>query len=140
MLEVTESVFMDEDPETVRQFSQIRELGIRLALDDFGTGYSALGYLRKHRFDKVKIDRSFVKDISTDPEAASIIQAILQFARALGMSVTAEGIETQAQNDFLVAIGCHELQGFLLARPSEPTHISSAFHGQPLVNRQAKAA
>ena len=104
--------------ELLENYAQLRELGISIALDDFGTGYSALGYLRKFPLDKIKIDRSFITDMATRSDQVAIIQAVLSIARALGMTVTAEGVETVVQRDFLKALGCDSAQGFLYGKPA----------------------
>jgi EAL domain-containing protein (putative c-di-GMP-specific phosphodiesterase class I) len=91
-------------------------MGIRIALDDFGTGYSSLNYLQKFRFSKLKIDRSFVANIVTGDESQVIINAIIGLGKALGIRVTAEGVETREQYDWLKS-GCHEAQGYLISRP-----------------------
>ena len=97
--------------------SAIRELrGPKISLDDFGTGYSSLRYLRSFPFDKVKIDASFVRDMTIDRDAASIVRAVVDLCRNLGMRVLAEGVETQAQRDALRQFGCHEGQGYLFSR------------------------
>jgi predicted signal transduction protein with EAL and GGDEF domain len=116
-LEITERLLLENNEHTMSMLRQLRELGVSIALDDFGTGYSALSYLRKFPLDKIKIDRSFVTDIVTRSDQVAIIQAVLSIARALGMSVTAEGIETVVQRDFLKALGCDSAQGFLFGKP-----------------------
>jgi EAL domain-containing protein (putative c-di-GMP-specific phosphodiesterase class I) len=92
---------------------QLRALGVRIALDDFGTGYSSLSYLQRFPFDKIKIDRSFIKDITEPGGSACIVQAVVSIAAARHMTTTAEGVETQAQRDALRSLGCNEMQGYL---------------------------
>jgi diguanylate cyclase (GGDEF)-like protein len=116
-LEITERLLLENNEHTISMLRQLRELGISIALDDFGTGYSALGYLRKFPLDKIKIDRSFITDMATRSDQVAIIQAVLSIARALGMTVTAEGVETVVQKDFLKALGCDSAQGFLFGKP-----------------------
>jgi EAL domain-containing protein (putative c-di-GMP-specific phosphodiesterase class I) len=116
-LEITERLLMENSERTLSMLRQLRDLGVRIALDDFGTGYSALSYLRKFPLDKIKIDRSFVTDIATRSDQVAIVQAVLSIARALGMTVTAEGVETIIQKEFLQALGCDNAQGFLFGRP-----------------------
>jgi EAL domain-containing protein (putative c-di-GMP-specific phosphodiesterase class I) len=102
---------------------KLRELGVRIALDDFGTGYSSLSYLRSFPFDKIKIDRSFVRDLSTKTDCIAIIHAIVGLARSLRMTTTAEGVETQEHFDMLRAEGCTEVQGFLISAPQPAESI-----------------
>ena len=97
--------------------TRLRAAGVRMALDDFGTGYSSMNYLRRYNIDKLKIDRSFVSQLGTSEDTNAIIAAMIGLAHAMRMQVTAEGVETEAQREALVALGCGELQGFLLARP-----------------------
>ena len=116
-LEITETAAM-QDPERTRSLlRQLRERGCEVAIDDFGTGYSSLSYLKLFALDRIKIDRSFVKDIETDPNDAVIVAAIIALAHSLGLEVVAEGVETTAQRDFLQAKGCAVAQGYLFARP-----------------------
>jgi diguanylate cyclase (GGDEF)-like protein len=115
-LEITESVLMTDTEFTLKRLHQIKDLGVRIALDDFGTGYSSLSYLRAFPFDKIKIDKSFVKDIETRAESRAITVATLNLAKSLGMRCTAEGVETLYQADFLRDQGCDELQGFFISR------------------------
>ncbi len=125
-LEITESVLMTDTEFTLKRLHQIKDLGVRISLDDFGTGYSSLSYLRAFPFDKIKIDKSFVKDIESRPESRAIAMATLSLAKSLGMRCTAEGVETLYQADFLRDHGCDELQGFFISR-AQPldylTHI-----------------
>ena len=116
-IEVTETVLIDDVEVALDTLRQIRALGVRVALDDFGTGYSSLSYLRSFPFDKVKIDRSFVQELTTRRDNQVIVQAIRDMARGLGMSVTAEGVETREQAERLRESGCEELQGYLYSRP-----------------------
>ncbi|WP_227470296.1 EAL domain-containing protein [Massilia sp. YMA4] len=116
-LEITETAAM-QDPERSRELlQQLRARGIKVAIDDFGTGYSSLSYLKLFELDRIKIDRGFVKDIETDPDDAAIVSATIGLAHALGLEVIAEGVETQAQADFLRGKRCDEAQGYLFARP-----------------------
>lgn len=115
-VEITESVLMEDADRTQAILSALRALGVGIAIDDFGTGFSSLSYLRKFAFSKIKIDRSFVKDIEA-AQTRSIATAIVAMGRSLGMTVTAEGVETQEQRQVLAAIGCHEGQGYLFSRP-----------------------
>lgn len=116
-LEVTEGILLRDTTSTVAKLCQLRDLGVGVTLDDFGTGYSSLSYLRRFPFSKLKIDRSFVAAMMTDPKTASIVEAIASLGRSLDMRVTAEGIETEAQLERIRATGCTEGQGYLLGRP-----------------------
>jgi diguanylate cyclase (GGDEF)-like protein len=112
-LELTESILVHDAEEALHRLAALARLGVRLAIDDFGTGYSSLAYLKRFPIDKLKIDRSFVSGLPRDASDAAIVRAILQMARALGMQVIAEGVETEAQRQFLHDEGCAEFQGFL---------------------------
>ena len=108
-LEITETVLM-HDPEAANKvFGELRALGVRIALDDFGTGYSSLSYLRLFSFDKIKIDRSFVRELAEDPESLAFIRTIVSLGSTLGMQVCVEGVETQDQYDWVRALGCNEI-------------------------------
>lgn len=117
-LELTESLFLDERPQTAAMLTELHDLGIGFALDDFGTGYSSLGYLQKIAFRRIKIDRSFVRASFTDGgESTAIIQAIVALAERLGMETTAEGTETRAEFEAMRRLGCGQVQGYYFGRP-----------------------
>jgi EAL domain-containing protein (putative c-di-GMP-specific phosphodiesterase class I) len=116
-LEITEGVLMRGTAETTAILDELRDTGVRIALDDFGTGYASLAYLQTFTFDKLKIDRSFVMNIETDPTALAIMRAVLGLTDSLNMTTTAEGIEMETQADLLRILGCDEAQGYLFWRP-----------------------
>ena len=116
-LELTESMLMHHAEETVGILTRLDEMGVRLAIDDFGTGYSSLSYLKRFPIHSLKVDRSFVRDISTDPDDAAIVTAIVAMARSLNLDVTAEGVETEEQATFLRSLACHQAQGYYFGRP-----------------------
>ena len=118
--EITESLLMNDPESAARTLSSLKESGVRLSMDDFGTGYSSLGYLKRFPIDKLKIDRSFVHDISTDADGAALTRAIIHLAQNLRLKVVAEGVEAEDQLAFLRANGCDEMQGYLFARPTHP--------------------
>jgi diguanylate cyclase (GGDEF)-like protein len=118
VLEMTESVLVENPDEITARLQELRGLAVRLALDDFGSGYSSLSYLQKLPFDKLKIDRSFVLALESSANGGIIIQAIVALGRALGMAVVIEGVETDAQRVLLRLAGCSEMQGYLFARPA----------------------
>jgi predicted signal transduction protein with EAL and GGDEF domain len=114
-IEIVESALLENSHATRTVLSSLRAAGIGIALDDFGTGYSSINYLQRHAIDKLKIDRSFVKMLGASEEGSGIVKAIVELAAALKVKVTAEGVETPEQRDLLIAMGCDELQGFLLS-------------------------
>jgi diguanylate cyclase (GGDEF)-like protein len=116
-LELTESMLMKDPEEAVRILKALRAYGVRLAVDDFGTGYSSLSYLQRFPLDALKIDRTFIRDITTKPDDASIAMAIITLAHSLKLKVIAEGVETEAQLDFLRSQGCDEMQGYYFSHP-----------------------
>jgi diguanylate cyclase (GGDEF)-like protein/PAS domain S-box-containing protein len=116
-LELTESLVIDNIDDSIRKMQELKGLGVRLSMDDFGTGYSSLSYLSRLPFDQLKIDQSFVCNITTNQHNAAIVQTIISMAESLGMGVIAEGVETEAQREFLDLRGCPAYQGFLYARP-----------------------
>jgi diguanylate cyclase (GGDEF)-like protein len=114
-LEITEAVLIRDDESALEVLHQLRELGVRIALDDFGTGYSSLSYLQRFPFDKIKIDRSFIRDIAGSGASSSIVQAVVNIAAASDMTTTAEGVETEQQRNLLHILGCTEMQGYLFS-------------------------
>ncbi len=116
-LEITESVLMQDAPATLVTLNRLRDIGIAIAMDDFGTGYSSLSYLSRFPFDKIKIDQCFVRDVATKPEALAIVRAVVHLGHALGIPVTAEGVQTREQLERIRLEGCAECQGFLFSEP-----------------------
>ena len=129
-VELTESVMMHDSETTAAQLSALTEMGVSISLDDFGTGYSSLGYLSRFMLDKLKIDQTFVRNITTEPRSAAIAQATIALAHGLSLVVIAEGVETEGQLAFLRAIGCDEVQGYLFSRPVAPADMASLMSGQ----------
>jgi diguanylate cyclase (GGDEF)-like protein/PAS domain S-box-containing protein len=123
-LEITESVLLGETEANLATLHQLREIGVRISMDDFGTGYSSLSYLRCFPFDKIKIDRSFVKELAERPDCVAIIRAIAGLGMSLGIATTAEGIETAEQLDRVRAEGCTEVQGYLFSPPRPASELS----------------
>lgn len=128
-LEITESVFLNEDESTERMLATLKKTGIRLALDDFGTGYSSLAYLKKAPFDKVKIDQSFVKGAAHDQRNTAIIRAVTTIAETLGLETTAEGVETQDEIELIRSLGCSHIQGFVFGKPMPDAEVIAALQG-----------
>ena len=124
-LEITESVFLANSSETIATLHKLKAQGLRIALDDFGTGYSSLSYLRSFPFDKLKIDKSFVRDATAAHGSKSIVRAVISLGRSLGMTTIAEGVETVEQLDHMRAEGCNEAQGFLFSHPVPVTEIAA---------------
>jgi diguanylate cyclase (GGDEF)-like protein len=123
-LEITELVLMQDSELTVGLLHRLKKLGIRIAMDDFGTGYSSLGYLRSFPFDKIKIDQSFIHDLSNNKDSLAILCSVVSLGRSLGIVTTAEGVEAQNQLDVLRTEGCTEAQGFLFSRPRSAAETS----------------
>jgi EAL domain-containing protein (putative c-di-GMP-specific phosphodiesterase class I) len=141
-LEITEAVLIRDDEAALALLHQLRELGVRVALDDFGTGYSSLSYLHRFPFDKIKIDRSFVKDITGPAGSSSIVQAVVTIAAASNMTTTAEGVETDPQMQLLRELGCTEMQGYLFSPAISAPEIAKLLlsHLDKAVSASASAA
>jgi predicted signal transduction protein with EAL and GGDEF domain len=122
-LEITETLLLNDTEATLSTLQQLRELGVHISMDDFGTGYSSLSYLRKFPFDKIKIDRSFIHDMADRPDSIAIVRALTGLGNSLGMSTTAEGVETEEQLQRLRDEGCTEAQGFLISKPKPAREI-----------------
>jgi EAL domain-containing protein (putative c-di-GMP-specific phosphodiesterase class I) len=116
-LELTESTVLGNVDDTIAKMREIKLLGVSFSMDDFGTGYSSLQYLKRLPLDQIKIDKSFVMDIASDPNDAAIVQAIIAMTNALALDLIAEGVETEVQRDFLDKNGCHAYQGYLFSKP-----------------------
>ena len=125
-LELTESTLMSDSEAAVQALRNMKALGIRLSVDDFGTGYSSLAYLKRFPLNALKIDRAFIRDVTTDPDDATIARAIISLAHSLKLKVVAEGVETRAQLDFLRRHGCDEMQGYYFARPLRVDALTAA--------------
>jgi EAL domain-containing protein (putative c-di-GMP-specific phosphodiesterase class I) len=123
-LEITETLIIDDFEGTREALAQLRECGIGIALDDFGTGYSSLTHLRQLLFDRIKIDRSFVAEVTTREECAAIVTAVIALGNTLGVSITAEGVETSEQLGVLRNAGCTEVQGYFFSKPIPGAEIA----------------
>ncbi|MEZ5763090.1 MAG: EAL domain-containing protein [Xanthobacteraceae bacterium] len=128
-LEITESVLLEKSDRNISILVQLRQLGVRISMDDFGTGYSSLGYLRHFRFDKIKIDQTFVRDLMKNPDNLAIVKAIASLGISLGIATTAEGVETEEQMRYLDLEGCTEVQGYLYSKPIPAENIDDLLSG-----------
>lgn len=124
-LEITESLLLAESDSVLKALHDLRAMGVRISMDDFGTGYSSLSYLRSFPFDKIKIDRSFMADLTSRQDSQAIIRAVIGLGQSLGMSTTAEGVETEEQLEMVRAQGCSEVQGFLFSPPLPPVALAN---------------
>jgi EAL domain-containing protein (putative c-di-GMP-specific phosphodiesterase class I) len=113
---------------TIKTLRGLKSMGVKLSIDDFGTGYSSLSYLKRLAVDKIKIDQSFVRDMLTDADGASIVKAIIQLGHSLQLTVIAEGVELDAQLAFLSESGCDEVQGYLYSRPVPAEQLAQLLH------------
>ncbi|MBJ6724298.1 bifunctional diguanylate cyclase/phosphodiesterase [Geomesophilobacter sediminis] len=139
-LEITESAIMGSSDDIVLKLLRLKEHGIAISIDDFGTGYSSLAYLKNLPVDKIKIDRSFVMDIVSDPDDAAIVDAVISIARALNLGVIAEGVESRGQLDFLVGRNCTEFQGFYFSRPLPKEEFADLLRSRGMQERGPVAA
>jgi diguanylate cyclase (GGDEF)-like protein/PAS domain S-box-containing protein len=129
-LEITETLLLEKSSQTLATLHALRSLGVRISMDDFGTGYSSLSYLRSFPFDKIKIDQSFVRDLAANPDAQAIVRSIISLGKGLGVTITAEGVETEAELSCLRNEGCHEGQGFLFSRARPNAEIVNLLQAQ----------
>jgi diguanylate cyclase (GGDEF)-like protein/PAS domain S-box-containing protein len=136
-LEITEAVLMLNTDVTIATLHRLRDLGVHISMDDFGTGYSSLSYLRSFPFDKIKIDRSFIKGLGDGEESAAIVRAVAGLAQSLHMTTTAEGVETELQLDHVRSLGCTEMQGFLFSPPVCVRDVARMFDAQTKSRRGA---
>lgn len=138
-LEITETTLLQDSEATLAMLYQLREVGVSIAMDDFGTGYSSLSYLQSFPFDRIKIDRSFIKDITDGVGSLNIVRAVAALAKGLGMETTAEGVETELQREKVASEGCTEMQGFLFSQP-RPAHEIEQLYFPDLGKEQSKPA
>jgi diguanylate cyclase (GGDEF)-like protein/PAS domain S-box-containing protein len=129
-LEITETLVLEKSSQVLATLHALRALGVRISMDDFGTGYSSLSYLRSFPFDKIKIDQSFIRDLASNHEAQAIVRSIISLGKGLGVCITAEGVETEAEFRCLRAEGCHEGQGYLFSRPRPNADIVALLRAQ----------
>ena len=129
-LEITETLLLEKSSQVLATLHALRALGVRISMDDFGTGYSSLSYLRSFPFDKIKIDQSFVRDLGANRDAQAIVRSIISLGKGLGVTITAEGVETEAELSCLRAEGCHEGQGFLFSRARPNAEIVGLLQAQ----------
>jgi EAL domain-containing protein (putative c-di-GMP-specific phosphodiesterase class I) len=129
-LEITETLLLEKSSQVLATLHALRALGVRISMDDFGTGYSSLSYLRSFPFDKIKIDQSFVRDLGSNHEGQAIVRSIISLGKGLGVTITAEGVETEAELSCLRAEGCHEGQGFLFSRARPNAEIVGLLQAQ----------
>jgi diguanylate cyclase (GGDEF)-like protein len=139
-LEITESLLINDTEEVLEKLSRLRELGVKIAMDDFGTGYSSLNYLARFPFDKIKIDRQFVRNMTRDPAMRAIVKTIIALGKSLGVTVTAEGVESQEQAAILREFGCPQVQGFLYGYPGAADTESKASANVTPIKPQISAA
>jgi EAL domain-containing protein (putative c-di-GMP-specific phosphodiesterase class I) len=123
-LEITELVLLQDNDAALALLHRLKDIGVRIAMDDFGTGYASLSFLRSFPFDKIKIDRSFIRDVARDEDSLAILRAVVGLGRGLSMATTAEGVETRDQLEIVRTEGCTEAQGFLFGSPKSQSETS----------------
>jgi EAL domain-containing protein (putative c-di-GMP-specific phosphodiesterase class I) len=133
-LELTETLLVDNVQDIIEKMAALKAKGVGFSLDDFGTGYSSLAYLKRLPLDQLKIDKSFVRDVLVDPNDAAIAGTIVALAQSLGLGVIAEGVETEAQKDFLATVGCLAYQGYFFSRPLRIVGFEQFVHGSLVLN------
>ena len=138
-LEITEGVIFDDPARALSILRRLKALGVKIAMDDFGTGYASMSSLQSFPFDKIKIDRSFVTGVETDPQSAAIVRSIIGLGDALKMPVIAEGVETEGERAFLRREGCDEIQGFLIGHPLPIASYAALTQGVADRHAEAKA-
>ena len=138
-IELTESVLVENVEDIIVKMNALKTKGVRFSIDDFGTGYSSLSYLKRLPLDQLKIDKSFIRDILTDPDDPAIAKMVVALAESLGLSVIAEGVETEAQREFLAGLGCHDYQGYLFSKPL-PIQEFEEFAAQVFLTDDSTAA
>ncbi len=122
-----ENVLLRDDRTTLKLLHDLRDLGVGLAFDDYGTGFASLSLLKRYPVSRLKIDRSFVRDVNTDPEDAAVVNAVIYLGKSFGLEVIAEGVETEAQLNFLKKSHCAEAQGYLFGKPMPAAEFASKF-------------
>jgi diguanylate cyclase (GGDEF)-like protein/PAS domain S-box-containing protein len=132
-LEITETVMLQDTDATLATLHQLRELGVQIAMDDFGTGYSSLSYLRRFRFDRIKIDQTFIRELGKRDDCIAIVRAVIALGCDLGMAITAEGVETRQQLEMLERAGCDEIQGYLFSRPVPEAAVIPLLRSMPVL-------
>ncbi len=139
-IEITEGMLLGATTGVLGELAELRRVGVRIALDDFGTGYSSLGYLRRFPVDKIKIDKSFVQNLGVTEDAAAIVECVTRLGRALGLAITAEGVETAEQHRFVRAAGCHQVQGYLFSPPVDVERIEEMLESGRRLSARGRAA
>ncbi len=129
-LEITEGVLINDAPRALTILRRLKLLGVKIAMDDFGTGFASLSSLQSFPFDKIKIDRTFVSGVESNPQSAEIVRAVIGLGKALKIPVIAEGVETEGERIFLMLEGCDELQGYLIGRPAPIATYAKLTNGQ----------
>jgi EAL domain-containing protein (putative c-di-GMP-specific phosphodiesterase class I) len=130
-LELTESVLLEDERDVRARIDALRRLGVRVALDDFGTGYASLAYIRQFPMDTLKIDRQFVRGLPVDAQNVAITSAIIALAQSLQLELVAEGVETEAEEEFLHSLDCYVIQGFRYAKPMPPDELVAWRRARP---------